>query len=154
MEEAYEVLSLVYLYISSDTTSLLYLEGKAEAAGPSKDWLGFVRSARARNKIRQWFSKERREEAIEAGKEAIARAMRKQHLPLQRLMSHESLVALATELRFQDVSGMYAAVGEGHVTAASVVQRLVQSIGGPENHEDDLAETTMPQIARSSGRRR
>ena len=117
---------------------------KAEAAGPSKDWLGFVRSARARNKIRQWFSKERREEAIEAGKEAIARAMRKQHLPLQRLMSHESLVALATELRFQDVSGMYAAVGEGHVTAASVVQRLVQSIGGPENHEDDLAETTMP----------
>src|SRR6185437_15843095 len=76
---------------------------KADAAGPSRDWLTFVRSARARNKIRQWFSKERREEAIEQGKEAIARAMRKQRLPMQRLMSHEALVALANEMRFLDV---------------------------------------------------
>ena len=117
---------------------------KADAAGPSRDWLTYVRSARARNKIRQWFSKERREEAIESGKEAIARAMRKQHLPMQRLMSHEALVTLATEMRFTDVSGLYAAVGEGHVTAANVVQRLVQSIGGPESHEEDLAEATTP----------
>jgi len=117
---------------------------KADAAGPSRDWLTFVRSARARNKIRQWFSKERREEAIEQGKEAIARAMRKQRLPMQRLMSHEALVALANEMRFLDVSGLYAAVGEGHVPAASVVQRLYQSIGGEASAEEDLAEATMP----------
>jgi GTP pyrophosphokinase len=55
-------------------------------AGPSQDWLGFVKSTRARNKIRGWFTKERREEAIEQGKESIARAMRRQNLPLQRLM--------------------------------------------------------------------
>ena len=66
-----------------------------ETAGPSRDWLGFVKSPRARNKIRQWFSKERREEAIEHGKDAIAKAMRKQNLPIQRLLSHEALVALA-----------------------------------------------------------
>ena len=48
---------------------------------------------------RQWFSKERREEAIDAGKESIAKAMRKQNLPLQRLMSHESMTAVATDLR-------------------------------------------------------
>ncbi len=117
---------------------------KAEGAGPSRDWLTFVRSPRARNKIRQWFSKERREEAVEQGKDAIAKAMRKLHLPIQRLMSHESLVTLASEMRYPDVSALYAAVGEGHVSAATVVQRLVQSLGGEEAAEDDLVEATSP----------
>jgi GTP pyrophosphokinase len=117
---------------------------KTDAAGPSRDWLTFVRSARARNKIRQWFSKERREEAVDSGKEAIAKAMRKQHLPLQRLMSHETLVALANEMRFPDISGLYAAVGEGHVSAASVVARLVDSAGGEAGAEEDLAEAMTP----------
>ncbi len=121
---------------------------KADGAGPTRDWLTFVQSPRARNKIRQWFSKERREEAIELGKDAIAKAMRKQGLPIQRLMSHESLVALATEMRYPDVSGLYAAVGDGHVHAASVVQRLVQSLGGEEGAEEDLAEVTTPTRAR------
>jgi GTP pyrophosphokinase len=121
---------------------------KADAAGPSRDWLTFVRSPRARNKIRQWFSKERREEAVEQGKEAIAKAMRKQHLPIQRLMSHESLVALASEMRYADVTALYAAVGEGHVSAASVVQRLVQSLGGEDGAEEELAEATTPTRAR------
>ena len=117
---------------------------KSETAGPSRDWLGFVKSPRARNKIRQWFSKERREEAIEHGKDSIAKAMRKQNLPMQRLLSHESLVALATEMRFADVSALYAAVGEGQVSAATVVQRLVQSLGGETGAEEDLAETARP----------
>ncbi len=110
--------------------------------------MSFVQSPRARNKIRQWFSKERREEAIELGKDALAKAMRKQGLPIQRLMSHESLVALATEMRYSDMSGLYAAVGDGHVAAASVVQRLVQSLGGEEGAEEDLAEVTTPTRAR------
>ncbi|GAA3447551.1 GTP pyrophosphokinase [Planomonospora venezuelensis] len=117
---------------------------KSPDAGPSRDWLKFVKSGRARNKIRQWFSKERRETAIEAGKEAIGRAMRKQGLPLQRLMSGESLLALARDLRYPDVSSLYAAVGEGHVAAQSVVQKLVQSIGGVESAEEDIAETSVP----------
>jgi GTP pyrophosphokinase len=123
---------------------------KADGAGPSRDWITFVRSPRARNKIRQWFSKERREEAVEQGKESIAKAMRKQHLPLQRLMSHESLVALAQEMRYADVSALYAAVGDGHVAAATVVQRLVASIGGEDSAEEDMAEATIPNSARRS----
>jgi GTP pyrophosphokinase len=121
---------------------------KADGAGPSRDWLTFVRSPRARNKIRQWFSKERREEAIEQGKDAIAKSMRKQHLPIQRLLSHETLVALAQELRYADVSALYAAVGEGHIAAASVVSRLVHSLGGEEGAEEDLAEAATPSRAR------
>ena len=117
---------------------------RSETAGPSRDWLGFVKSPRARNKIRQWFTKERREEAIEQGKDAIAKAMRKQNLPIQRLMSHEALVALAHEMRFQDVSALYAAVGEGQASAASVVQRLVHSLGGEPAAEEDIAEVARP----------
>ncbi|MEU1719096.1 MULTISPECIES: bifunctional (p)ppGpp synthetase/guanosine-3',5'-bis(diphosphate) 3'-pyrophosphohydrolase [unclassified Nonomuraea] len=117
---------------------------KSPDAGPSRDWLKFVKSGRARNKIRQWFSKERRETAIEAGKEAIGRAMRKQGLPLQRLMSGEALLALARDLRYPDVSALYAAVGEGHIAAQAVVQKLVASIGGVESAEEDIAETSLP----------
>lgn len=117
---------------------------KSPDAGPSRDWLKFVKSGRARNKIRQWFSKERRETAIEAGKEAIGRAMRKQGLPLQRLMSGEALLALARDLRYPDVSALYAAVGEGHIAAQTVVQKLVSSIGGVDSAEEDIAETSLP----------
>ena len=117
---------------------------KAAGAGPSRDWASFVASPRARNKIRQWFSKERREEAVEAGRDSLARVMRKQNLPIQRVLSHEALVALAQEMRYTDVSSLYAAVGEGHVSAQAVVQRLVAALGGADGTEEDLAEVTTP----------
>lgn len=93
-------------------------------AGPSQDWLGFVASTRARNKIRGWFTKERREEAIEQGKEAIARAMRRQNLPLQKLMSQDSFAEVARGMHYEDVSALYAAVGEGHVSTQSVLEKV------------------------------
>jgi GTP diphosphokinase / guanosine-3',5'-bis(diphosphate) 3'-diphosphatase len=117
---------------------------KTAEAGPSRDWLKFVQSPRARNKIRQWFSKERREAAVEAGKDQIARAMRKQGLPLQRLAAADTLINLARDLRYPDVSGLYAAVGEGRVSAQSVVEKLVRSVGGVAGAQEDLAETTLP----------
>ncbi|MET7843854.1 bifunctional (p)ppGpp synthetase/guanosine-3',5'-bis(diphosphate) 3'-pyrophosphohydrolase [Streptomyces sp. NPDC005356] len=123
---------------------------KAAGAGPSRDWLGFVKSPRARNKIRAWFSKERRDEAIEQGKDAIARAMRKQNLPIQRILTGDSLVTLAHEMRYPDISSLYAAIGEGHVTAQSVVQKLVQALGGEDAANEDIAESAPP----SRGRKR
>jgi GTP diphosphokinase / guanosine-3',5'-bis(diphosphate) 3'-diphosphatase len=117
---------------------------KAAEAGPSQDWLKFVQSARARNKIRQWFSKERREAAVETGKDQIARAMRKQGLPLQRLASADTLLTLARDLRYPDLSGLYAAVGQGQVSAQSVIDKLVRSVGGVAGVQEDIAETTLP----------
>ncbi|MER7987603.1 RelA/SpoT family protein [Streptomyces noursei] len=115
---------------------------KAPGAGPSRDWLSFVKSPRARNKIRAWFSKERRDEAIEQGKDAIARAMRKQNLPIQRILTGDSLVTLAHEMRYPDISSLYAAIGEGHVAAQGVVQKLVQALGGQDEATEDIAEST------------
>ncbi|MEU7554111.1 bifunctional (p)ppGpp synthetase/guanosine-3',5'-bis(diphosphate) 3'-pyrophosphohydrolase [Streptomyces sp. NPDC044571] len=125
---------------------------KAEGAGPSRDWLGFVKSPRARNKIRGWFSKERRDEAIEHGKDAIARAMRKQNLPIQRILTGDSLVTLAHEMRYPDISSLYAAIGEGHVAAQGVVQKLVQALGGEEAANEDIEESVPPSRARTKRR--
>jgi GTP pyrophosphokinase len=97
-------------------------------AGPSQDWLNFVKSPRARNKIRGWFTKERREEAIEQGKDSIARAMRKQNLPLQKLMSSDVLAEVAAGMRYEGVEALFAAVGEGHVSTQSVLEKVVASL--------------------------
>jgi guanosine-3',5'-bis(diphosphate) 3'-pyrophosphohydrolase len=109
---------------------------KAEGAGPSQDWQNFVKSARARNKIRQWFSKERREESIEKGKELLTKAMRKQNLPLQKMMTHDVLMAVTQHFRYVDIAGLYAAVGDGHTSAQSVVERLVDVLGVNDDIED------------------
>jgi len=113
---------------------------KSESAGPSRDWLSFVKSPRARNKIRQWFARERREDAIDEGKDSISRAMRKAALPLQRLMGGDALLNVARDLQFNDVAALYAAVGERHVSAQTVVQRLVAALGGPDGAVEDIAE--------------
>jgi len=125
---------------------------KSETAGPSRDWLSFVKSPRARTKIRQWFARERREDAIDDGKEQISRAMRKAGLPLQRLMGGEALVSLAHDLRLADVAALYAAVGEGHMSAQFVVQRLVQALGGPEGAVEDISEVETPSRSGSHAR--
>jgi guanosine-3',5'-bis(diphosphate) 3'-pyrophosphohydrolase len=121
---------------------------KAETAGPSRDWLAFAASPRAKTKIKHWFAKERREEAIEAGKDAITREARRTGMPLQRLVSADAMAALARELHFPDLSGLYAAVGEGHVSARHVVQRLVALLGGVEDAEEELAERATPSTVR------
>ncbi|GAA1143495.1 bifunctional (p)ppGpp synthetase/guanosine-3',5'-bis(diphosphate) 3'-pyrophosphohydrolase [Nocardioides aquiterrae] len=113
---------------------------KSPTAGPSRDWLGFVKSPRARSKIRQWFTKERREEAIDRGKEQIAKLMRKEGLPLKRLMSHEALTLAAVHFKLADVSALYAAVGEGNLSAQAVVRRVIDLHGGDEGAAEDLAE--------------
>ncbi len=117
---------------------------KSPTAGPSQDWLAFVGSSRARTKIRQWFTKERREDAVEAGKEALTRAMRKAGLPLQRLLGGDALSTLAKDLRYADVTALYAAVGENQISASSIVEKLIAALGGSEGAVEDIAETTIP----------
>ncbi len=109
-------------------------------AAPSQDWLNFVTSTRARNKIRAWFTKERRDEAIEQGKDAIARAMRKQNLPLQKLMSQDSFAEVAAQMRYDDVTALYAAVGEGHVSTQSVIEKVLASLHTEAETDDSEIE--------------
>ncbi|NCX16629.1 MAG: bifunctional (p)ppGpp synthetase/guanosine-3',5'-bis(diphosphate) 3'-pyrophosphohydrolase [Actinobacteria bacterium] len=119
---------------------------KGEHAGPSRDWLNFVKSPRARSKIKGWFSKERREEAIDAGRESIARQMRKAGLPLQKIFAGHSLLELAHELRYPDIDALYSAVGDGHISAASVIDKLVISMGAEDSHPEPTMDTFTPRV--------
>jgi GTP diphosphokinase / guanosine-3',5'-bis(diphosphate) 3'-diphosphatase len=107
---------------------------KSPNAAPSRDWLNFVSSPRARSKIKAWFSKERKEEAIEAGRESIARAMRKVGLPLQKIFAGQAFLELSHDLHYPDIESMYAAVGNGHISAQFVIEKLVAST---DLHEPD-----------------
>ena len=123
---------------------------KSTDASPSKDWLHFVVSQRAKSKIKAWFSAERRDDAIESGKDQLAKAMRKQNLPLQRLMSSDSIVKLAAELKFPDVESLYAAVGDGHSSAQSIVERLTSSLNEEDDSDDSFQLPTRPASANRS----
>ncbi|MBM9458799.1 bifunctional (p)ppGpp synthetase/guanosine-3',5'-bis(diphosphate) 3'-pyrophosphohydrolase [Nocardioides sp. zg-536] len=126
---------------------------KAEGAGPSRDWLNFVKSPRARSKIRQFFTKERREEAIERGKDEIGKLMRKEGLPLKRLLTHDSLSLVAEAFRLADVTALYAAVGESNLSAQAVVRKVIELHGGDDGAQEDLAEAvTITGRGRRTGR--
>lgn len=119
------------------------ITNKSDNAGPSRDWLNVAVSARAKSKIKAWFSKERREEAIESGKEQIVRAMKKHGVPL-RLLTNNVLNSLAEDGHFADVSALYAAVGEGHLGAQTIVTRLLAALGGEDGAIEDVSEAITP----------
>ncbi len=116
------------------------LTTRAEDAGPSEDWLKFVASPRARTKIRHFLTKERREEAIEKGKDNLTRSMRRHSLPLQKLLTSKLLLSVAEEHHKDDVAALYEAVGEGQIKAQDVIDRLVDLLGGQIGTEEDLEE--------------
>jgi len=116
---------------SGDTVEVI--TSKAADAGPSQDWLHLVKTPRARNKIRQWFTRERREDAIEKGREDLARALRKAAIPLQPAMTSGLLLSVATELRYPSFEAMLAAIGEGTVSPKVIIQRLEHEVEGDED---------------------
>ena len=126
---------------------------KGENATPSRDWLNFVKSPRARSKIKAWFTKERREEAIDAGQESIARQMRKAGLPIQKILGGHTLLQLAHDLNYPDIDALYAAVGDGHISASHVIERLETSLGLEETHETPLLESLVTGSATRPARR-
>jgi GTP pyrophosphokinase len=122
------------------------LTSKSVDASPSKDWLNFVASPRARAKIKHHFSQERREDAIEAGKDQLTKTMRKLGLPLQQLMSADSLGKIVGELGIQDLSALFASIGEGQISAQSIIDRL--TVPGV-NEDENESEFELPSAPKS-----
>ncbi len=126
---------------SGDTVEIL--TSKMPSAGPSQDWLKIVSTSRARNRIKQWFSRERRDDAIESGKEDLLKAMRKEGLPVQKLVHSPAMTQVMQTFNFSEPSALYAAIGEGHLSAGSVIQRLVKEIT-PIEEETSIGVSTYP----------
>jgi guanosine-3',5'-bis(diphosphate) 3'-pyrophosphohydrolase len=115
---------------------------------PSRDWLQIVVTPRARNKIRQWFSRERREDALETGKDELTRALRREGLPVQKLLSGPVLADVAKAMSYIDLDALYIAIGENHVSAQSVAQRVARELRSGD------AEEQLPITARAPRRRK
>ncbi len=98
--------------------------------GPSKDWMNIVQTARARTKIRQWFSKERRIEDIQEGKEVLVKNMRKARLPIQKILGSDLLGEIAREeYAFVSLDDLYASIGAGKTSAQQVVNHISARLG-------------------------
>lgn len=134
---------------NGDTVEVL--TSKSDTAGPSRDWLSFVKSPKARNKIRQWFSKERRSEAIEEGHDELTRAMRKRNLPVQALLTPEAMVGVADDVNMPNAEAVFAAIGEGQISTQNVISHLVKDAGANEVNEE-AEEEVLP--LRASKRKR
>ena len=124
------------------------LTNKGINAAPSRDWLNFVTSSRARSKIKAWFSKERKEEAIEAGQESIARQLRKAGMPIQKILGGQSLLEIAHDLHYADIETLYESVGNGHVSAHSVVEKLNAILNAEEINPETQTFAQVNQVRR------
>jgi GTP diphosphokinase / guanosine-3',5'-bis(diphosphate) 3'-diphosphatase len=134
------LVALEYELRNGETVEIL--TSKAPDAGPSRDWLEFVGSSRARSKIRQWFSRERRVDAIEKGRDELRRVLAKQGMGWKRLMGSQELKAAAEQMNHHDLDALYRAIGDGHISAQSVVTHLSSRVA--EKAETD--EVTTPTV--------
>ena len=133
------LVSLNHQLNSGDTCEIF--TSKVEGTGPSRDWLQIVQTPRAANKIRQWFSRERREDARENGRDELQKQLRREGLPTQKLPS-KVLEEVTADLNYVDVDALYTAVGEHHVSAESVVARINKLLrSGDPGREEQLPRT-------------
>jgi guanosine-3',5'-bis(diphosphate) 3'-pyrophosphohydrolase len=131
--------------------SVEVLTSRAQGEGPSQDWLRFVATPRARSKIRQWFARGRREDALDQGKDLLQRQMRKQNLSFKRFATEDAMHQVADDLKYPDLDSLYVAVGEGHVSPQSIVARLSRLISGAVD-EDITTDVPLARPVRIGGK--
>jgi GTP diphosphokinase / guanosine-3',5'-bis(diphosphate) 3'-diphosphatase len=134
--------------VSGDSCEIF--TSKATGAGPSRDWLQFAQTPRARAKIRQWFSRERRTDAIETGRDELVKALRREGLPVQKMQSSAMLRGVAEQMNYGDLESLHAAIGEHHVSAKTVAQRVQRELRGGEEQLPVTATGTSRSRSRRS----
>lgn len=102
---------------------------------PSKDWLEFVKSPRARTKIRHWVKNQEREESINLGKNILEKALKERHLTIPNILRSEQFFAVANEFSFHSAEDLIAEIGFGKISPKQVIGRLEPRLGlGEEKH--------------------
>ena len=140
------LVSLGYSLSSGDSVEIITTRGPAS---PSRDWLQVVKTPRARNKIRQWFARERREDALAQGRESLMGAIRKQGLPVEKISRTDLLKRVADDLKYPDLDSMHVAIGENRLSAQSVTTRVIR-LFQPEEESDETIEGPPPRPKRTS----
>jgi guanosine-3',5'-bis(diphosphate) 3'-pyrophosphohydrolase len=118
--------------------------------GPSRDWLTLAASSRARNKIRQWFSRESREETEQKGREMLEAALKKQNLPYRKLAGSPTLAQVIRETGFKKAEDFYLALGSGKLPASQIVNKVLQRLKTDEVAEEETIPLKAPKAHRAA----
>jgi guanosine-3',5'-bis(diphosphate) 3'-pyrophosphohydrolase len=129
---------------SGDTIEIF--TSKVDGAGPSRDWLQFVATNRAAAKIKQWYLREQREDARETGADELIRAMRREGLPVTKVRKSGVLDAVASDMNYADLDALHTAIGQNHVSATSVAERVRRHL----HHGDPATDERLPLTVRSA----
>ncbi|MFZ1061870.1 MAG: bifunctional (p)ppGpp synthetase/guanosine-3',5'-bis(diphosphate) 3'-pyrophosphohydrolase [Acidimicrobiales bacterium] len=125
---------------------------KNDSSGPSRDWLNIVASSRAKSKIRQWFQRERREDAIEGGREELTKALRREGLPIATSLSSSALDAVINSMNLEDLDALFMAIDSNQISALAVVQRLRRELHGGDAEQLPTTVTRAPRANRTARR--
>ena len=129
------------------------LTTQSSSHGPSRDWLKVVKTNQARNKIRQWFKKERREENIEKGREMLDREAKRQGYTLSQLVRNEWVEGIFKKYGFTSLEDLYSALGYGGITTGAVISRLVDEYRKANEQEtvpESIVREPKPERPRST----
>jgi (p)ppGpp synthetase, RelA/SpoT family len=128
---------LVPLHYTLRSGDIVEVLTSKQERGPSRDWLKLVRTSRARNKIRAWFKRERREDAERHGREQLQQALRNRGLPSQKVAPSDLLADVIREMGFKKADDFYIALGGGKVSSRTVANKLMQRLKAGESVDQE-----------------
>src|SRR6266498_1601343 len=129
------IVPLHYRLKSGDFVEILTTKS---GRGPSRDWLSLAASSRARNKIRQWFSRETREETEQKGRDALEQALKAQKLPYRKVAGSAVLAQVIREAGFKKAEDFYIALGSGKLQTGQIVKKVLTRLKTAEVAEEEL----------------
>jgi len=135
------IVPLHYRLKSGDFVEILTTKA---GRGPSRDWMSLAASSRARNKIRQWFSRETREETEAKGRESLESALKKQNLPYKKLQGSSVLAQVIRETGFKKAEDFYLALGSGKLAAGQIVNKVIQRLKTEEVAHEEAVPLKAP----------
>jgi GTP pyrophosphokinase len=135
------IVPLHYRLKSGDFVEILTTKS---GRGPSRDWMSLAASSRARNKIRQWFSRETREETEHKGRETLETALKKQNLPYKKLQGSAVLAQVIRESGFKKAEDFYLALGSGKLQPGQIVNKVIQRLKTEQVAEEEAVPLKAP----------
>ncbi len=142
------IVPLHYRLKSSDIVEILTAKS---GRGPSRDWLKLAASSRARNKIRQWYSRETRGETEQKGREALEQALKGQNLPYRKLAGSAVLAQVIREAGFKKAEDFYLALGSGKLPPSQIVNKVIHRLKTDEVAEEAPVPLKAPKAREAVG---